>query len=366
MIYLIRLLSLSLIAIFFSMAIQAEPWIAVKTGLHCQQCHSNPTGAGKRKPFARAWLQTNLLATTKPASHLSTQALSPYWDIGFDARLNATYAHQENQNSAAEKSSHSAFSIEAAQLYFDVRLLDDFLQLYLDHSIAPGDVRNREAWLLMPIGDQQQGYIKLGQFFLPYGWRLQDDETFNRRLTQMNFFSADQGLELGGLTQHWQWAAAISNGQAGAQDNETGKQLSLFGLYLQADWRLGSSININRHKISERQMLNIFFGFRLGPTATLLQWDWIEDSNDFTADRQQQIQFAELTIELSHSWFLKLSAENHTIDDNNNASDRRYGLQISQFLLPMIEWKSGVSQHRQEIDRQLDTLELFLSLHVYH
>src|ERR1041384_434786 len=41
-------------------AVQAEPYMAVRTGLTCSSCHTDPTGGGKRNRYGMVWEQTDL------------------------------------------------------------------------------------------------------------------------------------------------------------------------------------------------------------------------------------------------------------------------------------------------------------------
>src|SRR3569832_2177888 len=57
----------------------AEPYIAVRTGFKCSQCHVNGTGGGKRTDYGNVYSQYKLLMATPLNDSL------PY---SFDPRLN--------------------------------------------------------------------------------------------------------------------------------------------------------------------------------------------------------------------------------------------------------------------------------------
>ena len=76
----------------------------------------------------------------------------------------------------------SEWAVSRTTVYAEVRLVPQLLSLYADQKIAPDDSENREAYLLLtPM--QGKFTVKAGQMFLPFGLRLQDDETFVRQAT---------------------------------------------------------------------------------------------------------------------------------------------------------------------------------------
>jgi hypothetical protein len=68
----------------------AEPYLAVRTGLKCTQCHVNPTGGGLRSVYGDVYAQTVL-----PALHLDTGKdtwtgdISSFLRLGGDLRTEA-------------------------------------------------------------------------------------------------------------------------------------------------------------------------------------------------------------------------------------------------------------------------------------
>ena len=70
-------------------------------------------------------------------------------------------------------------------IYGNITLIPNLFSFYLDQRVAPGGSSNREAYARLDL--LKQGlYFKAGQFFLPYGLRLEDDTAFIRQVPGIN------------------------------------------------------------------------------------------------------------------------------------------------------------------------------------
>lgn len=294
-------LALAFAALLTSPA-QAEPHFAVQTGFKCAQCHVNPAGGGMRNAFGQAWGQTQL-----PRKHIEevgdawTGEIHRLLAIGGNLRASGSVTDIPNQRT------QSSFDVDEARLYLEVRALPDRLSLYVDQLIAPGGSSNREAFARLWFGDKKW-YVQAGQMYLPYGLRLQDDTTFARQVTGVNFATPDRGVQLGFESQAWSVQLAVTNGTAGGAATPDGKQYSLRAEHVSSFWRAGASVNFNESTGESRQMQGVFAGLRTGPIAWLAEVDYIIDDN-FEPDRDLLVGLLEANWMFAKGHNLKLTTE---------------------------------------------------------
>src|SRR5262245_7336435 len=100
----IAVCSLALIALALLVPVaRAEPYLAVRTGFKCMQCHENPTGGGMRNTFGNVYAQTELAATRiGPEEEPWTGMIHRYLSIGGNLRANADWTRVPNQQNTSE------------------------------------------------------------------------------------------------------------------------------------------------------------------------------------------------------------------------------------------------------------------------
>ena len=256
-----------------SAAIHAEPYFAVQQGLKCVQCHVNPTGGGLRNLFGNTFAQTQLAA-----SHIDTGdqnwsgEISKYLAVGADLRGNVSLTEIPHQSSG------SRFDVEEARVYLNLSPIPERLSLYFDERVAPGATRNMEAYARYWTANHQW-YLKAGQMYLPFGLRLEDDSAFTRQVPAINMTTPDSGVEVGWESGPWSAQLAISNGTAGAQENDDGKQFISQAVYVASRWRLGAAASVNNADAGDRNAYGIFGGLKTGPIVWLAEADLITDDS---------------------------------------------------------------------------------------
>ena len=90
--------------------------------------------------------------------------------------------------------------------------MPNLLSFYFDEKIAPDDVENREAYMLL-TPKQGKFTVKAGQMFLPFGLRLQDDNAFVRQTSGINFLTPEDGVEVGLELAKWTAQLAVTEGE---------------------------------------------------------------------------------------------------------------------------------------------------------
>ena len=251
----------------------AEPYLAVQTGLKCTQCHVNPTGGGLRGAYGDVFAQTAL-----PATHLDTGTdtwtgnLNTFLRVGGDLRAEALATE------APHTKTISQFQLEQVRTYLEAQVIPERLLVYVDEQVAPGGALNREAYALY-WSASHDWYVKAGQMYLPFGWRLQDQSALILGASGINMTTPDQGVEFGWLKGHWDAQLDVTNGTAGGPVNDSRKQFSSQLSFVESVWRVGAAANYNDKLGGSRGTYGIFGGLRTGPISWLGQAEIIEDKS---------------------------------------------------------------------------------------
>lgn len=344
-------------ALCFSAAVQAEPWFAINTGHKCMSCHESPTGGGKRTVFGAMWPQTVL--SQKIPSQFWDGGINERLSFGADVRANYSATRIEGQDNRV------AFESEEALLYAKFNLIPDKLFVYLDERVAPGGASSREAYAFYWL-ENSKSYIRVGRIFLPFGWRLEDDTAFVRQVPGINYNTPDDGIEFGLERNKLSMQLAVTNGTAGAGEIDTGKQFSFRGVFIQSKWRVGLSANVNSADGGDRTMYGAFFGVRTGPVNWLFEADRIEDDS-FPGGRELDVALIEGNWLFKKGFNLKATYEHYDPDVGLDEDEQsRTSLALEYFPMQFLQLSFG-ARFRDGIPQNAlqNTDEYFLQLHGY-
>jgi len=340
-----------------TLPVGAEPYIAVMSGLQCQACHTNQTGGGQRTMVGNAYAQNTL----------SARRADRFWDgkvmevlaIGGNLRASATYTDIPNQDS------ESQFDLDEARLFIGVPLLANRFSVYFDQQVAPS-TRSSEAFALMSFANQS-AYIKAGKFYLPFGWRLEDDTEFVRQATGINMENPDNGVEAGIQMGSGFLALAITNGTAGGGEVDSGKQFSLHSSFLLKGWQIGASANFNDAEDAERTVLGAFAGVRTGPVSWLGEIDYIDDDGLGIDGRKQLAGFVEGNWWIRQGHNLKLTYGYFEPDDDVEENERnRYSLVYEYFPQAFTQLRIGIRSNDGIPQNDSQNADIaFIQLHGY-
>lgn len=315
--------------------VSAEPYFAVDKGLQCSACHTHAAGGGKRNAYGNIFAQTELPARpVEDASKLWNGQLNQWLAVGADLRGQFLFTSDEGGDDLSE------FEIERGAVYVEASVLQDKVTVYLDQQIAPNASINREAYVMLKGKSLR---LTAGQFFLPFGLRLQDDTAYTRRVTGVNFTNPDRGVQLGYETGAWSSAIAVSNGSGGGSEFDNGKQISLFTSYASSRWRLGASLNHNDGDGGDRRMASIFGGVKTGSVSWLLEVDAIQDSIPGLANRDGLAGIVEGNWRPRRGHNIKITYEYFDPDtDFDEDHEVRYSALYEYTPLPFLQARFGL------------------------
>jgi hypothetical protein len=232
--------------------------------------------------------------------------------------------------------------------------------------VAPDDAFNREAYLLLTPA-QGKFTIKAGQFFLPFGLRLQDDNAFVRQSSGINFTTPDDGLELGLELPKWSAQAAFSEGSGGGGGGgDVGDRVSLSATYVLPRWRVGASYNVDDDPFGDRDMLGVFGGLKTGPISWLAEVDLITDETP-GGDRDIYASLVEGNWRLRKGHNLKLAYEYFEPDrDRDEDEQERYSLVWEYSPIQFVQSRVGLRAYNGIPNFPTSNRdEVFAELHVY-
>ena len=338
----------------------AEPYLAVYKGMQCSTCHIHPAGGGMRTPYGNVYAQTELAETTSTGNELWTGEVVSWLSVGGDLRAEYRYVETPNADST------STFDLVKGTAYVEARIVPGRLSIYIDQQLAPGASLNREAYIRL---NSRTGrfFLNAGQFFLPFGHRLQDDTAFIRQMTGINFTVPDRGVQGGYESGPWNAQISVTNGSGGGRELDRGKQIGLSVRHVRSRWRVGASANTNDSDFGDRNLFALFAGVRTGPVAWLAEIDRISDAMPGLPDRDAIAGLLEANWVYRQGHSLKASYDYFDPDDDASEDHRaRYSLVWEYTPMPFLQVRAGARLHDGVPESDLENRnEFFAELHAF-
>jgi hypothetical protein len=314
----------------------------------------NRSGGGARNDFGSIYAQTRL---TWAPGEVKSRAITEFLSVGLDFRLKAS-------GTLRESSPRTAIDLDEAQAYLEARLVRDRIALYIDQTVGPNRAVSRELFALLEKLPWN-GYAKAGKLLVPYGLRLKDDEEFIRGVSGFNYNTPDQGLELGLEPGPWSVIFALTNGNVGAAENNSGKLASAVISYVRGAYRLGISGSRNTGDGRRRDVYGGFGGLRLGPLGILGEADFVEERLPETAPRRELLGFVEGDLTLHQGINAKVTYGYHDRNRDVPEDQRiRWRFGVETFPDPFVQLSGfyildeDIPQATQDLDRVLLELRL--------
>ncbi|MGD8418781.1 MAG: hypothetical protein PVH91_17085 [Pseudomonadales bacterium] len=333
----------------------AEPYLAVRQGLACTGCHVNPTGGGLRNAYGNVFSQQQLPMVPMAGEDVWTGTVLDRFGIGANGRVAGRYVDRDDTDDALD------FQVDRVTAYGSATL-NEHVVLYVDQQLAPGGSANREAWIRLGWRDF---YVRAGRFFLPYGWRLEDNDAFIRRETGVNMNQGDDGVELGWNTGRFDAELAVTNGNGGGSEVDDGKLVSGRFAWIAGPFQLGVSGYHNDTDSIDRTMAGVFGGLRTGPVTWLAEYDRIEDEGDVLGTEKSGVALLEADWLIARGNNLKATVELQHLD--GSLEDRfRYSLVYELFPWAFTQLRAGVRiRDSDDPDPRFNTDEGFVQLHAF-
>ncbi|MFQ5750994.1 MAG: hypothetical protein ACE5HI_03275 [bacterium] len=321
--HLLFLLLITGSVVFATLPAFSEPYIAIRTGFKCSQCHVNRTGGGKRTEFGVVYSQTNLYAQfirIRNRANFFDGKLSESISMGANFRADdvSLFEFESTTGNKADYSNNSRIS--EANIYFQFEVVPDVLTIYVDQTLEPN--ANREFFGLLqnlPLNS----YLKIGRMLLPYGLRLLDDDAFIRNRTGYTYNRHDTGVEVG-----------LEPGSYSLVANLTENQFSFVGSTVLRRLRVGGSFGRNIRR-SNDYVLGAFAGVNLGRFTLLGEGDFIKKD-----EVEQFAGLAELNFLIRRGFNFKATYE--FFDRNRDVANDRDGqeritLGVEPFLTQFLQ-----------------------------
>ena len=346
------ILQLTIAGLIFTGISQAEPYMAVRGGYKCSQCHFNQTGGGKRTDFGVLYSQYQLatfgVAPDSGAGSSFNPQLNETVSIGtnFRTNLRQTFDYSTDDTTIAEEARQvegiRTTSNPEANLYIQANLIPGLFSFYLDQTMTPAP-GNREMFgmLHLPVNS----WVKVGRMLLPYGYRMLDDDAFIRRETNFTYNRHDRAVEIG--TEPGPYPALL-NGSFSFVVNANLENWSTVG---SVNWRyfrvggsyanlVGNETEVGKLFGGDNQIYGVFSGVNFGRFTILGEFDWIQQPGNGDTTITKQVALAELDFHLIKGVNLRGVYEylNRNVDIPNERDGKdRITFGVNTFPLSFLE-----------------------------
>jgi hypothetical protein len=215
-------------------------------------------------------------------------------------------------------------------------------------------------------GDTSDWYIKAGHFYLPFGWRLQDQTAFVRTVTGINMTTPDTGVEFGLERPNWSGQLDVTNGAANASSG-SGYQLTGNLVHVQSIWRVGVSSAFTQSDAGNRMMYGLYAGLRTGPIAWLAEGDLVRQAGYPNGTRTMIPALLEADWKFHKGSNLKLTYEYSDPERSvpNNAQTR-WSAVYELTPIPFLQARAGFRRYQGIPQNPLQNETFaFIELHVF-
>jgi hypothetical protein len=338
----------------------AEPYLAVRYGLKCTTCHVNPTGGGLRSDFGDVFLQTQLPAHPVRGNWgLWTGEVTKWLRVGGDLRYDANFTQTPHSGTTHQ------LAVQQGRMYADAEVVPNRLIFYADAQVTPFPAKDHEAYAIFWSADHDW-YIKGGKMYLPFGFRLEDQQAFVYAVSLTNMYSPDDGLEFGWMRGHWDTQLTVTEGTfAGGLPSSSGKEYGLQASYVESGWRLGIAANDDDSALARRRILGVFGGVRTGPVEWLGEVDTVEYKTAPALTQVAGLLEADWLIAPGNN--LKLTFEPYD-PDRDTAGNGQSRLSLVYELTPVqfLQIRAGLRDYNgpRGISSENQTL-MFVQLHAF-
>jgi hypothetical protein len=356
----------------------AEPYLAVRTGAKCSDCHTNLSGGGKRTPFATIHAHDVLkdldLIPVPSGTRPFSGELTDWMSIGADLRVRNTYVFKDDPDANGRVSNDEAFrdeldsveiDVERALGYLQVDLWPDLLSFYLDMQLAPGGATSREIFGLLNNTLPWGIYLKAGKFFPVYGVRIQDDTAFIRRRTGFTFDNPDNGGEVGIVRGPLYAAVSVTDGAPGDSDVlVTGNAYTIFeDVPAVRSVLAGASI---ARQSEDRYVAAFYAGANLWRFTYLSEVDIITDDTPGVNPQDHLAAYAEINLLLLDWLNVRGTFDFVKVQGDNDQNRFGIGLEpfISRFLQPRLVYRAS-NGPRFDPEGTFNNADLFLEMHMF-
>jgi hypothetical protein len=338
---------------------RAEPYLAMEMGLKCVACHVNPTGGALRNATGLAFAKGVIPANQLPEMMSNWNGgIGDYLRIGGDLRTSVQHSV------VPDEPTQTSAGLDQFRVYGDVQLIPDRLGIYVDDTLAPGNAQVQEAYVRTSLPGMAW-YAKAGQFYLPFGWRLQDSTAFVRSVSGISMTTPDKGVELGMEQGDWSAQFDVTDGVGNAGTGH-GYQVTSQLIWVQSWGRMGAAATTTSSPGGDRQVAGVFGGLRTGPLVWLAEADLVSDAS-FPQRRKMLATLLEMDWIVRQGHNLKLTGETYDPDRKvANDNQARYSLVYEYTPIPFLQIRAGYRKYLGIPQNNLENRQLeFLELHGY-
>jgi hypothetical protein len=274
----------------------AEPYLMVRAGAKCSDCHINQTGGGKRTAFAHIHAHDILhdldLLPIPAGMKPFNGEINSWVSIGSDLRVRNQSNFASTPDAQGRVPNNRAFRplqsnetfVNEFLGYLQVDLWQDIATLYVDEDLN-GTANNREAFGLLRGFLPWDTYFKAGRFFPAYGLRVFDDDTYIRSKTGYTFQSSDEGGEIGIAPGPFFLATSVTNGAEA--DTDVAVSVNGYGIFQDVpvvrNVLVGGSF---ARQSDKRHLAGVYAGSNLWHFTYLTEVNFITDNTVAAAGKQ--------------------------------------------------------------------------------